>query len=245
MRCDSEVKRARRFSISTGQLCRPPGAASAEPLAATAASRSRTCESCCTIRSWNCRHSTQTSRSRALGRLPADAAALTRDSASPSSATGRCDSLSASSISVAAVAAAHARSYAELTELAECEPRAGSATCASAVLRLEGAYLLVELVGDVCELIDRRVVQGRLVAGAQLVLARLEVEALEVGLHVVVVLLDRLHGRDHLLLRGRAAVRNLARCRRQPALVRVGLQAHGAGGRQNGQSKDSLRGLHG
>src|SRR6185312_2638695 len=185
------------------------------------------------------------SRSRAAGAAPAKAAALTRDRASPSSVTGRCDSLSASSISDAAVAAAHARSYAELPGLADCEPRAGSDTCASAVLRLEGAHLTVELVGDVRELIDRRVVQRRLVAGTQLVLPRLEVEALEIGLHVAVVLLDGFHGRDHFLLRGRTAVGNLARRLWQPALIRVGLEAQRAGGRQSGQGKDSLRGLHG
>src|SRR6185312_7154373 len=137
------------------------------------------------------------SRSRAAGGAPADTAALTRDSASPSSVTGRCDSLSASSISAAAVAAAHARSHAELPALAASEPRAAGDTSASAVLGLEGAYLLIERIGDMRELIDRRVVQRRLVAGAQLVLARLEIEALEVRLHVAVVLLDGLHGRDH------------------------------------------------
>src|SRR6185312_14956727 len=238
MRCDSEVKRARRFSISTGQLCRPPGAVASDPMAATAASRSRTCESCCTIRSWNCMHSTQISRSRADGGVRADVAALTRDSAAPNSVMGRCDSPSASSISAAAVAAAQARS-AELTGFAERGPRAGSDTCASTVLRLEGTYLDVELVGDVRQLIDCRIVQRGLVAGAQLILARLEVQALEVGLHIAVVLLDGLHGRDHFLLCGRAAVGNLARGRGQPALVGVGLEAHGAGGRESGQSKHS------
>src|SRR6185437_7063227 len=189
-------------------------------------------------------HSTHLSMSSADGEALADAAALMRDSASPNSVTGRCDSLSARSISAAAVAAAHARS-AELTGLAEREPRAGSDTCASAVLRLEAAHLVVELIGDVRQLIDRRVVQRRLVARAQLILTRLEVEALEIGLHVAVVLLDGLHGRDHFLLFGRAAVRNLARRRGQPALVSVGLEAHGAGDRQSGQGKDSLRGVHG
>src|SRR5512146_3503250 len=108
-----------------------------------------------------------------------------RDSASPSSPTGRCDALRARSISAAAVAAAHARSHAESTGPAVCEPRAGSAIAVSAVLGFEGAHLRVELVSDVGELIHRRVVQRRLVAGAQLVLPRFEVETLQIGLHVV------------------------------------------------------------
>src|SRR5579883_563776 len=95
---------------------------------------------------------------------PAEAVALMRASASPSSSIGRSDSPIVSSIRAAAAAAPHARSHAELSGSAANGPRAGCDTCASAVLRLEGAYLLVELVGDVRELLHRRIVQGHLIA---------------------------------------------------------------------------------
>src|SRR5579875_459195 len=222
-------------------------------LPVSAASPPRTCASCCIRRSWNCRLSMQiaisrSSASRHCSRSSSDAPAapasalprsvrrrssarawcasvrIIRSSAAPIRSTGACDSCIACARRAAAVSRA-----ATLLSLPRGMGPSERFRRRSAVLRLEHPHLLVELIGDRLQLRDRGVVLRLPLGLRDAILLRLEVEALEVGVHVLVVRLQRVHRREHLLLARGGAVGNLARRRRQGAVREGGKADHDTG----------------